>query len=215
MIWSMNEIETLTKKAARGAGMSWGLAEEAGKATRRLQEWGLDGAAALADLLTATDGTARSDLLPLAVSGVWTARGGMLCPIAAGACLSDHAAVLAEHPVEMARVAQPMLLIPFAQTIAQQIGRVIDLRWDGVRVQIGTDAVHVAGTEPALCAAVATGVRCSPGQMVTGRKLAFTARAAITPVTAARLGTFAHRTYAPATDESRLAGAGAGLSDND
>ena len=29
------------------------------------------------------------------------------------------------------------------------------------------------------------------------------------------LNTFAHRTYAPATEESRLLGAGAGLSDND
>ena len=31
----------------------------------------------------------------------------------------------------------------------------------------------------------------------------------------AMLGRFAHRTYAPATQESRLAGAGAGLTDND
>ena len=30
-----------------------------------------------------------------------------------------------------------------------------------------------------------------------------------------RLNSLAHKTYAPATEESRLAGAGAGLSDND
>ncbi|MGA0281445.1 MAG: hypothetical protein ACO3K9_07130, partial [Paracoccaceae bacterium] len=30
-----------------------------------------------------------------------------------------------------------------------------------------------------------------------------------------RLSALAHKTYAPATEESRLAGAGAGLSDND
>ncbi|MEX5611478.1 DUF3726 domain-containing protein, partial [Pseudomonas protegens] len=29
---SLNEIESLCKKAARGAGRAWGLAEEAGKA---------------------------------------------------------------------------------------------------------------------------------------------------------------------------------------
>ena len=33
---SLNEIESLCKKAARGAGMSWGLAEEAGKAAKWL-----------------------------------------------------------------------------------------------------------------------------------------------------------------------------------
>ncbi|MEL7259121.1 MAG: DUF3726 domain-containing protein, partial [Pseudomonadota bacterium] len=34
MSWSLNEVESLARKAARGAGYSWGLAEEAGKATR-------------------------------------------------------------------------------------------------------------------------------------------------------------------------------------
>ena len=34
MTWSLNEIESLAKKAARGAGLDWGLAEEAGKTTR-------------------------------------------------------------------------------------------------------------------------------------------------------------------------------------
>ena len=33
---SMNEVESMAKTAARGAGYSWGLAEEAGKATRWL-----------------------------------------------------------------------------------------------------------------------------------------------------------------------------------
>ena len=36
MIVSLNEIEGLSYKAARGAGMSWGLAEEAAFATRWL-----------------------------------------------------------------------------------------------------------------------------------------------------------------------------------
>ena len=37
----------------------------------------------------------------------------------------------------------------------------------------------------------------------------------IEPGDAARLGAMAHRTYAPDTEASRLAGAGAGLTDND
>ena len=31
MSWSLGEIEGLAKKATRGAGYSWGLAEEAGR----------------------------------------------------------------------------------------------------------------------------------------------------------------------------------------
>ena len=45
---SLNEIESLCKKAARGAGLSWGLAEEAGKAARWLSAHGLDGPGVLA-----------------------------------------------------------------------------------------------------------------------------------------------------------------------
>lgn len=52
---SLNEVETLAAKAARGAGLSWGGAEEIGRAARRIAraggDWpslvlGLDGPAA-------------------------------------------------------------------------------------------------------------------------------------------------------------------------
>ena len=36
MTYSLYEIEVTGKRAARGSGFSWGLAEEAGKATRWL-----------------------------------------------------------------------------------------------------------------------------------------------------------------------------------
>ena len=31
MNWSLNELDAMARKAARGAGYSWGLAEEAGR----------------------------------------------------------------------------------------------------------------------------------------------------------------------------------------
>ncbi|MFV0473400.1 MAG: DUF3726 domain-containing protein, partial [Pikeienuella sp.] len=37
---SLNEVETLTLKAARGAGLSWGEAEDAALATRWLARHG-------------------------------------------------------------------------------------------------------------------------------------------------------------------------------
>jgi len=42
---SLNEVETLSTKAARGAGFSWGLAEDIGRAARRIavedDNWGV------------------------------------------------------------------------------------------------------------------------------------------------------------------------------
>ena len=51
------------------------------------------------------------------------------------------------------------------------------------------------------------------GQLTTPRP--HVTRATPDPVCWDTLNRFAHRTYAPATEESRLLGAGAGLSDND
>ncbi|RED11766.1 hypothetical protein POI8812_02862 [Pontivivens insulae] len=51
MTLSLNEVQSLARKAARGAGFSWGMADEAGRAVRFLHEWGLDGAATLTFLL--------------------------------------------------------------------------------------------------------------------------------------------------------------------
>ena len=43
MSLSLNEVESLAKKAARGTGYPWGLAEEAAKASRWLAARGVDG----------------------------------------------------------------------------------------------------------------------------------------------------------------------------
>ncbi len=39
---SLNEVETLAAKAARGSGLSWGLADDVAKAARRLACAGLN-----------------------------------------------------------------------------------------------------------------------------------------------------------------------------
>ncbi len=62
MICSLNEIEALARKAARGGGMSWGLAEEAGKAVRWLSDNGFPGPWLLSKLLLQNDGKPYSEL---------------------------------------------------------------------------------------------------------------------------------------------------------
>ena len=54
--YSLTEIETHTRKAARGAGYHWGEAEELGKAVRWLCAAGFDGVAEVLELLHAVDG---------------------------------------------------------------------------------------------------------------------------------------------------------------
>ena len=106
MTFSLNEIEATAKRAARGAGYSWGLAEEAAKATRWLCARGIDGTRALAELLPLGLAQTPSTHVPEQLQGTW-AGSGALCPLATGALLSDLANQLTGDPVTMQDVATP------------------------------------------------------------------------------------------------------------
>ena len=215
MTWSLNETESLSKKAARGAGMSWGMAEEAGKAVRWLCAAGLPGADTLAALLEQVDGMGHTALRPVIADGAWRAEGPVLCPLYAGVALGDRAAELCNGPgVVLEDVAHPLLLLPFVAWAADAQQTALTLSWDGARISRGPEGTVVEAEGPALQAASAARASVTP-QSGTGRGISRGYRAEIDPQTASRLGVLAHRTYAPDSEESRLAGAGAGLSDND
>jgi len=48
---SLSEIDALARKAARGAGYSWGIAEEVGKSARWLSAYGFKGPEVLSEHL--------------------------------------------------------------------------------------------------------------------------------------------------------------------
>ena len=218
MSWSLNEIETLSRKAARGAGLSWGLAEEAGKATRWLSAAGLPGPQVLAELLIRNDGADYDTLCPLEHSeGHWTAKGGTLCPLISGAALCDSAARLASgDDLHLGRTACPVLLLPYLAAAVGMTGTRLTVTWRDVSITLDAET-HIGPHDPeALNAAVVDAVhiaRTETGEL-TG-PLTPGNRGKMPPETARQLTAFARRTYAPATSESRLSGAGAGLTDND
>lgn len=218
MSWSLNEIESLARKAARGAGLSWGLAEEAGKATRWLTAAGLPGPEALADLLTRNDGADYDMLCPVeAREAHWSAKGGTLCPLVAGAALCDRAEALAAGDnMTLGQTASPMLLLPYLAAAAQLAGRGLRVSWGELTVTLAGDMHLQPANANALHAPLADSVRIE----CTGTRLADApppakGRGQMPPDVQQRLNAFAQRTYAPATEASRLAGAGAGLTDND
>lgn len=121
MTWSLNEIEAETKKAIRGAGLSWGLAEEGAKAARWLAARAIDPMPALMDILDRHDhGANISTAITLSQAGRWEARDPM-CPIVLGATLSDRADLLIASPFVAGPVARPLLVIPFAARAAAML----------------------------------------------------------------------------------------------
>ncbi|WP_113911817.1 DUF3726 domain-containing protein [Roseovarius dicentrarchi] len=213
MSWSLGEIEGLARKAARGAGFDWGMAEEAGKAVRWLAGIGLPGPEVLDAYLRAYDRTPHAQMRPVDVTAqVWTAAGGAVCPISAGAALCDiaqDAGLPAE--IRIAHCAHPLLLVPFIAAASEDGGHALHLIWEGGEFAFAADIRGTARTpmapsgRPHILRAAAPDLPLPECQL----------RYDLDPEPAARLTEFSRRTLAPETEASRASGAGAGLNDND
>lgn len=209
MSWSMAEAKSLATRAARGGGLPWGLAEEAGFAVQWLQAHGAPGAEALA-LLLEWQSLPGNDFSPVWMFDNVSEPAGVFNPIALGAALIDANRCNCSG---LGRVCQPLLLVPFIAAIAPATGS--RLIWNDVSIEIGHNGVQVPARREILFADTASCYLSAADDdefapTLTRERVTNDDAAAI-----ARLGAFAARTYAPATEASRLAGAGAGLSDND
>jgi hypothetical protein len=215
MIVSLNEIESVVLKACRGAGLSWGLAEEAAQAARRLAAGGWPWEGSLARLLRRQRGTSRPLLEGSDVRA--SMAGTALCPIAAGAAVSDLLAV--HRRLVLHDVLAPLWLLPFAERHAAGPA-LVEASWEG-----GGVGLTGAGPIPAGASALLVGsVRWLAVELSPARAPAAGAtKPAPVPAGGFTVGEaawgelleLAALTCVPASLHSRLAGAGAGLSDND
>ena len=194
---SLNEIQVECKKASRGAGLSWGLAEEVGQAMAWLAGQGIDALPALLDYLESLPGRDASD-----------------DPIRAGTWIADQAKRLAEgESLAFAEIRQPMLVLPFMAMAAQSIGRPIivthrDGNWMASSASLPVQDLRKVTT--------LHNVTCRAGEATAiAAPFGSASRLDIDDLIWQRLKDLAQRTYVPATEQSRLLGAGAGSIDND
>lgn len=216
MLASLNEIDATARKAARGAGLPWGLAEEAGKAVRCLEARRLPGLAPLLTLLRATDGRNRQSLAPARRNGTWHSPHGMLCPVVSGAAMSDMLGLMHYgQEIRLQNVLSPVLVLGVLVAGARR--KPIVIAWTGLRAGIGPAGIAVEEETGLAAAAAAADVTLHFGQASDGK---FLRREIVGGVPVdervwAALQSFVIRTYVPASQESRRRGAGAGLLDND
>jgi len=214
MSYSSNEIAALAKRAARGAGLPWGLAEEAAMAAQWLAAFNLPGPAMLADVLARHEGVELAQGSPKIEGAQW--RGdAWLSPLICGPALSDRASRLVQGgSVEIKGVTHPLLMLPFMAATARQIKAPVSLIWDDVYA--ASDGVNLSlraerselddfGSVDMTCTANA-----DMANPVTPRL-----RGQLSDDCLKRLTALAEKSFAPATKESRTLGAGADKSDND
>jgi hypothetical protein len=214
---SRNEVASLCMKAARGAGMSWGMAEEAGFAAAWLVQHGINGPRHLYAHLDQAQGRQWSDLCPTVTPGAWQAPAGRaLCPIALGATLCDYAelpeGIKAGSSLKIGKVDHPVLLIPFLAGIAASNDILFDIEWTGgtASLDVGSDALmHAASTLDGQHVPITLSARFGKPQAATEGKVPDISAKII-----AALNRLAMRTTVPSSERSR-AGAGATTTDND
>lgn len=215
MFVSLNEIDVSAKRAARGVGLPWGLAEEAGKAARWLCARGLAGVSVLVPLLLDDQQQPVAALAPI-TGDAWTPAGAYLCPLITGAALADDSGeIVRRRTIVLHDLRAPLLLLPFVSRLARQEGTALRYDWGQGRANLAPDgAAEVSGD-------ILT-QHCETAEIAVGGEAHFSnpLREGFEPVGVdaafwEKLQKLAALTYVPASEHSRLAGAGAGLSDND
>lgn len=212
---SLPEIRDLATKAARGAGMPWGLAEEAGVAVAGLARTGLPGARWLLALLSGPAACA-----PLVAIGRWQPNGVQqcLCPIQVGAAFADHAMLREglheQQRLLVERVAVPGLVLPFLGRVAARLSWGLKVDWTDGSALIAPDGwCRVIAGEASLASRVAylaiakSDLRPPPDRLASRR-------ATVMEADLQGLDAFALATTVPPSEKSRT-GAGAADSDNE
>ncbi|MEZ5773686.1 MAG: DUF3726 domain-containing protein [Hyphomicrobiaceae bacterium] len=203
---SLNEVENTALKAARGAGSPWGIAEEAGRASRWLAARGLPWLAPLTAMLEArlaSPVTAHADCPILAgtrIVDVWPLRGGAA-------------------PALPKAIRAPLLLVPFLAQ-ASESGVPVAVSWPGVVAHLIDGALQPEVADMAALAAegpLAAAITVGAAAQIHGAAVLKprTGGAEVEPQLFDRLRGLAARTYVPESEQSKLKGAGAGLLDND
>ncbi len=214
---SRNEIESLSMKAARGAGLSWGQAEEAGWAAGWLHAHGIDGTGALLAHLQQAAGKTWAEISPLVQAGEWRSpQGERLCPIAVGTGLSDYRDLpegqFSTGGIAIDPISQPILLVPFLSRIAGRAPHGVIAASAGEQVTVSGSG-QVAGQIRHFATLAEAGVRLSSA---TAPAETDTIHGTLdcSGATLAGLNDLAMRITVPPSEKSRT-DAGAATPDND
>ncbi len=211
MSWSLGEARALCIKAAKGTGFSWGLAEETGAAVQWLHASNAPGVEALAQYLDW-----RADNIKLLCHGASRFsenhnESKAYCPIELGCAIQDLGfAGIDQLGNIIGKVCQPLLLVPF---ISRAHNSPITIKWENAAISAHSGGMQSVSNkvdlvcEQSICTA-----------KIDSQKIHIDRQTRVPSEDQAsidRLNYYAGKTYAPATEASRLAGAGAGLTDND
>ena len=235
--YSLGEIDALARKATRGAGYSWGIAEETGKSVRWLSAYGFSGAEALAEHLLIS-ANQHQNLMPKLINDEpYTLKfqnknkQSSLCALSCCALINDlghH--IQADKVLSFNHMLFPLLALSAAGRVAETYEIAVLFEYDETEIICDSNGIRIKTTPPLLnditfsssesvkrpCAELGFLSSISSSSVLC-KKIQTVIKNTHYPNPQSReipqkiidtLEKFAHKTYAPESEESRLRGAG-------
>ena len=126
---SLSEIETVSKRASKAAGFSWGVAEEVGKNIKILEMFGLPGIKNLNDYYK------KKKVIRFENVNLINADNKLItsqaCPVVLGTNFLDQIRTLEIlNKINFEKIAYPLLFLPFLSRSSEIIGKRLFVKFD-------------------------------------------------------------------------------------
>tara|TARA_B100000579_G_C22609845_1_gene746719 strand:+ start:172 stop:780 length:609 start_codon:yes stop_codon:yes gene_type:complete len=125
---SFSEIETVVKRASKGVGFSWGIAEEVGKNIKLLETYGLPGLKNLNDYFNSLKSKKFQNLTYISNHNQSKIP---YCPIIAGISFLDQVEEIKDLTnIKIENMSYPIIFLPFLSRASEISGKKISLKID-------------------------------------------------------------------------------------
>ena len=140
---SSSEINTVSKRAARAAGYSWGIAEEVGKCISSIEMFGIRGVENLNNYFKTIKDIKPEG--PKQIEENNKLNDKSLCPIYTGLKLiDDYKSVDKIKTLKFIKLDYPLLLLPFINKLSYLIGKRIQVTIDEINAECNLNTCMLA-----------------------------------------------------------------------
>ena len=205
LMQSSSEINTISKRAARAVGYSWGVAEEVGKCISSIEMFGISGVENLNNYFKTIKGIEPEG--PKQIEKTNKLNDKSLCPIYTGLKLIDnYKSVDGIKVLKFINLDYPLLLLPFVNKLSYLIGKRIEISIDDINAECNLNTCVLADHQiKSLIIKKANTVKIN----ILENEDSFSSK------TWNELYEMSTETFVEETEQSKQTGAGAGLRDND
>ena len=200
---SFSEIETISKRASRGAGFSWGVSEEIGKSIRLMEMFGLPGILYLKSYLNQIENHNYQKITIISADNI--SNNIPYCPISVGLNFMDQAHNLEKiDKINFSNLAYPLLIVPFLSRSSEIIGKKILLNLENFKFLFNYNQSIFSNFDNSLI------------EKTTKFFISFNQNEdSFDKMTWDNLYKISQKTFVNETESSKKTSAGAGLTDND